>query len=185
MTNPTTDLLRVVELVESAIAAEGTMHEPSRVDAAKEAAYALVREHGRTLLEAMRDAERSTERRALLWLAGNDCGMSSQAICHHMLGLPSDGSYPHDPSDLGRCLRMLELFPEWKPRMPEMATYSPEWAALAARWDELAAMMDAEVGINWTKGKRAPETFKAMRAAIDAARQQENRGGMTDDRPPL
>lgn len=66
MTNPTTDLLRVVELVQSVIAAEGNMHQPPRVEAAKEAAFALVREHGRTLLEAMRDAERYRALRELL-----------------------------------------------------------------------------------------------------------------------
>ena len=30
-------------------------------------------------------------------------------------------SYPSDPADLGRCLRLLREIPEWAPRMPEMA----------------------------------------------------------------
>ena len=112
----------------------------------------------------------SIERRALLWLAGGDSGASSEAICHHMLGMESDGSFPWDPSDLGRCLRLLELFPEWKPRIREMARYSPHWAALVARWDELAEMMADEVGIDWSKGRRAPRTHAAMKDAIDQAR---------------
>lgn len=121
-----------------------------------------------------RDGER-LERRALLWLAGGDSGMSSKAICHHMLGMKCDRSYPLDPSDLGRCLRMLELFPEWKARIGEMASYSPQWAGLAARWDELAAMMADEVGIDWSKGREASRTYAAIDAAIAAA-DRENHG---------
>ncbi len=111
-------------------------------------------------------AAQTTERRALLWLAGRDSGLSSQAIAYHMLGLSSNGNYPLDPSDLGRCLRMLELFPEWKPRISEMASYSKCWAGLCASWDALAAMMADEVGIDWSKGRNAPKTYQAMQAAM-------------------
>lgn len=123
-------------------------------------------------LEAARE-DASIERRALLWLAGGDSGMSSKAICYHMLGMKSDGSFPLDPSDLGRCLRLLELFPEWKPRIGEMARYSPYWAALVERWDELAEMMADEVGIDWSKGKRAPRTYAAMKDTIDRAMKEQ------------
>ena len=117
----------------------------------------------------------SIARRALLWLAGGDSGMSSKAICYHMLGIKSDGSFlPLDPSDLGRCLRLLELFPEWKPRMGEMARYSAQWAALVERWDELAEMMADEVGIDWSKGKGAQRTYAAMKDAIYQARGKES-----------
>lgn len=128
-------------------------------------------------LEAARE-DVSIARRALLWLSGGDSGMSSEAICYHMLGMKSDGSFPLDPSDLGRCLRLLELFPEWKPRMGEMARYSAQWAALVERWDELAEMMADEVGIDWSKGERAPRTYAAMKDAmkdaIDQARGKES-----------
>ena len=129
-------------------------------------------------LEAARE-DVSIARRALLWLAGGDSGMSSEAICYHMLGMKSDGSFPNfplDPSDLGRCLRLLELFPEWKPRMGEMARYSAQWAALVERWDELAEMMADEVGIDWSKGERAPRTYAAMKDAINQARGKESGG---------
>lgn len=127
----------------------------------------------RAALEAAR-GDVSIERRALLWLAGGDSGMSSKAICYHMLGMKSDGIFPSYPSDLGSCLRLLELFPEWKPRMGEMARYSAQWAALVERWDELAEMMADEVGIDWSKGKRAPRTYAAMKDAIDQARGKES-----------
>ncbi|GAB2620251.1 hypothetical protein [Novilysobacter erysipheiresistens] len=115
--------------------------------------------------------ETTLDRRALVWLSGRDSGSSSKAILHHMLGMESEGDHPWDPADLGRCLRLLELFPEWKPRITEMARYSRQWASLALRWDELADMMWGEVGIDWSKGKSAPRTYSAMKAAIDAAQE--------------
>lgn len=111
---------------------------------------------------------RDTNRIALDWLLNSDdTGLSSKAIARHMLGLPEGGygawAYPCDPGDLGRCLRLLVNIPEWKPRIHEMASHGPIWAALVARWDDLAASMEAEVGIDWTKGKSAPRTYELMR----------------------
>jgi hypothetical protein len=104
------------------------------------------------------------------WLSSNDTGISSKAIATHMSGgTVRDGwgwGYPHDPDDLGRCLRLLELFPDWKPRMREMAARSPGWAGLVARWDEVAKSMADEVGISWEKGKSAPLTYDLMKTAI-------------------
>jgi len=57
-----------------------------------------------------------------------------------MMGVKSDGSYPSDGGDLGRCLWLLELIPEWKPRLPEMGAVNAYWAALVANWDELAKL---------------------------------------------
>lgn len=109
----------------------------------------------------------SIQERVIKWLLSGDTGSSSKAICAHMIGSGSgDGySYPSDPSDLGRCLRLLELIPEWKPRIAEMAQYSPGWAGLLAEWDVLTELMANEVGIHWEKGKSAPETYKAMKLA--------------------
>lgn len=107
-------------------------------------------------------------RAALDWITSDDTGLSSQAIWTHMTGGANwpwgYPHYPHDPSDLGRCLRLLEAVPEWKPRIAEMAERGPEWAALVARWDELAASYALE-----EPTRRAPITYAAMRAAIDEA----------------
>lgn len=105
-------------------------------------------------------------RRAIEWMLSDDTGLSSKAICAHMLGLePEDTSYPSDPTDLGRCLRLMELIPEWKPRIKEMANYGPGWAGQIEVWDELNNTMTNEVGIDWSKGKKAAETYKAMKLA--------------------
>ena len=105
--------------------------------------------------------------RVISWLLSGDTGSSSEAICAHMTGKGTyyGHSYPSDPSDLGRCLRLLELVPEWKPRIAEMAKYSPGWAGLVAEWDKLTNLMTNEVGIHWEKGESAPATYKAMKLA--------------------
>ena len=109
-------------------------------------------------------------RQLVAWFASDDTGMSSEAIARHMTGMPLRYEWcaPSDPADLGRCLRLLELFPEWKPRITQMAQHGGEWASLVPHWDELAQMMADEVGIDWSKGKRAPKTYEAMRGHLAA-----------------
>ena len=110
----------------------------------------------------------NTDNRVITWILSGDTGSSSKAICAHMTGARnSEGySYPCDPSDLGRCLRLLEHFPEWKPRMSEMVVYGTGWIGLVKKWDELSSLMADEVGISWEKGKRAEKTYDAMQQAI-------------------
>jgi hypothetical protein len=112
----------------------------------------------------------SETERALKWALGDDTGISSNTICAHMTGTKVDtkwgGGYPNDPSDLGRCLRLLMQFPSWQPRMIEMAKYGPGWSGLVKQWDALATSMEEEVGICWEKGTAAPKTFKMMKLAI-------------------
>lgn len=104
---------------------------------------------------------------ALKWLAGGDTGQSSKAICFHMTGTPCRyWDHPSDPDDLGRCLRLLDLIPEWKVRLPEMATRGPGWAGLVAHWSEIDAMMREEVGVDWKRGRNAERTYWAMKVAI-------------------
>jgi hypothetical protein len=112
--------------------------------------------------------------RAHAWVVGEDTGISSKAIWAKMMGTRRrDSCHPWDPDDLGRCLRLLEAVPEWKPRLSEMADVSPIWAALVARWDEIAQSMADEVGIDWSKSQSASRTYNMMRTIIDGASLQE------------
>lgn len=115
------------------------------------------------------------EQRVCDWIVGPDTGSSSTSIWRHMIGIryPSSRiSYPHDPADLGRCLRLLELFPEWKGRISEMDEAGDEWASLSDRWEELASSMSDEVGINWEKARSAPETYELMKTVLAEGRAQ-------------
>lgn len=63
------------------------------------------------------------EQRALFWALSGDTGTSSEALCGFMTGNPTGRWYtgpPSDSSDRGRCIRLLELIPEWIARLPEM-----------------------------------------------------------------
>lgn len=101
--------------------------------------------------------------KVIAWFSGGDTGMSSKALAAHMTTGKCDGSYPSDPADLGRCLRLLEMFSEWKPRIGEMAKYGGVWRAYADRWEDMAQSMRDEVGIDWSKGRSAEKTYDLMR----------------------
>ncbi|MDP3909346.1 MAG: hypothetical protein Q8Q14_03060 [Gemmatimonadales bacterium] len=109
-------------------------------------------------VESLRRWRREIEARAGAglagWLAGGDTGLSSLALVAHLAGGEMRavarargggiGSYPHDGDDLGRCLRLLDVAPELRERLPSMAGVSPAWAALVSRWDEMEALYREE-----------------------------------------
>lgn len=65
--------------------------------------------------------------RALFWALSDDTGKSSKAIAKHMLGYPGDWSAPpSDADDRGRCIRLLELVPEWIEPLSEMVRYDAQ-----------------------------------------------------------
>lgn len=67
---------------------------------------------------------RDIEGRALFWALAGDTGISSEALAAHMSGYPNTRMMPpSDSSDRGRCIRLLELIPEWIPRLKEMVQY--------------------------------------------------------------
>lgn len=113
-------------------------------------------------------------RRAVLWSVSDDTGLSSKTIWAHMMAgmAPERGAdYPRDVSDLGRCLRLLDRVPEWKPRIQEMAKYGKYWAALVERWDELAAMYAAEMLAH--SGRTAPKTYAMMKSIFQGVKYEQ------------
>ena len=117
---------------------------------------------------SMPGADKSIAERGEAWLLNGRVGLSSKAIYYHMTGrVPEDGyNYPRDPGDLNRCLMLLDLIPEWASRMPEMAAHSKQWAALALNWSEITGCFFKEVGLNWSHGQRAPETYALMKKVM-------------------
>ena len=109
---------------------------------------------------------KTLERRVISWLLSDDTGASSLSICAHMLGEPCEGYAPSDCSDLGRCLRLLDLVPEWTPRLHEMATYGPDWKGLIDQWEQIVHLYHNEGGVPFNERPRSPETYRAMKLAI-------------------
>lgn len=98
------------------------------------------------------------------WINGHDTGLSSKTLWYFMMGRDFSllGWYgpaaPLDPSDFGRCYRLLLLAPEWRARMPEMAAVKG-WARLAPAWEELTALFLKE---RKRKDGNAPKLYKRM-----------------------
>lgn len=90
--------------------------------------------------------------RELEWLRGHDTGVSSLTIFsvfsekHGAAALASarHADAPYDPSDFGRCYRLLKLFPEWRARIGEVAVRYQGWSGLIGAWAELEALYDEE-----------------------------------------
>lgn len=109
------------------------------------------------------------DNRPLRWIVGRDTGMSSKAIWAHMMGVQEGDIsqfYPGDASDFGRCIRLLDLMPEWKERLPEMARYGHVWAALVSNWPILV-----ETHANNPSGGAL---YELMRQIIDPAQKAQN-----------
>lgn len=105
----------------------------------------------------------------LKWLFGKDIGASSEALAAEYFGIEMEHySHPRDPSDLGRCLRLIALVPEIRACVDSLAKKSDEWKALAPIWDKLANTMEKEVGIDWSKGRIANNTWNLMQALRNA-----------------
>jgi hypothetical protein len=79
------------------------------------------------------------------WWNGYDAGVSSKTIVYALTGrTTSPTNVPLDPDDFGRCYRLLQRFPEFRPRLGEVARKFPEWKGLVAHWDELSALYEEE-----------------------------------------
>ena len=70
---------------------------------------------------------KSIEQRALFWALAGQTGTSSKAIAKHMTGFSSEQPLgfmpPSDMDDRRRCIRLLELIPEWLLRLGELHKY--------------------------------------------------------------
>jgi hypothetical protein len=103
------------------------------------------------------------------WISSNDTGVSSKTIWAVMMNCVNtedagafDYDIPHDPEDFGRCYRLLEAVPEWKPRLFEVARAFPKWGPLVREWNHLSALYASE----YRRGE-CHELWEAMRALDD------------------
>ena len=102
------------------------------------------------------------------WAISGDAGISSKTIILVLRGVDLLGttppSPPHDPSDFGRCLRMLQQFHWLRPFLPMVAAKYPEWSGLIAHWNELEAEY---VAADESGTGQAPEMYRRMRELLE------------------
>jgi hypothetical protein len=63
------------------------------------------------------------EYRVMFWALHGSVGSSSKSIAQHMATGIGEGMPPSDADDRSRCIKLLELVPEWLPRLDEMRKY--------------------------------------------------------------
>lgn len=83
------------------------------------------------------------------WWRGWDTGTSSKTIAAVLSGnaavlqIQRGLDAPHDTSDVGRCVRLLDLAEangkRWRGRLADVAAVCPAWAPLVDRWPEIEA----------------------------------------------
>lgn len=109
--------------------------------------------------------------KVMQWQANGHVGVSSATMASIAMGMskPFYGSYfgaPHDPSDMFRCMSLLESIPEIRDHFPAIAEKVPEFRGIIEHWDELVAVMNREcIGERW----RAPEAYRMIQELRDAA----------------
>ena len=126
----------------------------------------------------------SEEQRVILWFMMGEVGISSKTIVYALSGIKRESyvmrgevilhydraafDVPWDPSDFRRCHLLLELFPEWRPRLREVAEKFPAWRPFVNAWGELEALYEEE---SRREDGNAPKLYARMKELIREARQ--------------
>lgn len=130
---------------------------PHQMNAVIEAANLIVRVFNQPIREAQPNMGLQN------WLESHDTGASSLAIVYrlygHGRGSQNSKAHPLDPSDFGRCHRLLEAVPQARTQFCEMRDVSEVWARLVEHWEELTALYLEEL----PSGK-APKLYARMKA---------------------
>lgn len=108
---------------------------------------------------------KQTVSQLLVWALGDDTGTSSETIVRIALGLEEmrglhSFDAPHDPSDFGRCYRLIQKFPELRKKLPLVGRKCKAFAPMVKRWDDLSALWEEESN-NGTG--RAPKLYALMK----------------------
>lgn len=116
------------------------------------------------------------------WWRGNDTGLSSRYIAAVLSGSDAlwqvtEVAAPHDTSDVGRCVRLLDLAAangcNWRDPlvMRKLALLGSCWAPLVDRWPEVEAAYHEDVAAQtaWNKAhptyRHIPGESKRAKAA--------------------
>jgi hypothetical protein len=117
--------------------------------------------------------------RIILWFLFGQVGISSASICYALSGIKLETYFPtgenneygirtsdmhffppSDPSDFHRCMLLLELIPEWRARLPEVAVKFPRWKPIVDAWDELEYLYEQE---RHNEDGKAPKLYARMK----------------------
>ena len=99
------------------------------------------------------------DQRAIDWILSGDTGTSSETIWGVMMGGTkiSFADIPYDPSDFGRCYRLLKKIPEWAVRLSEVADAFPKWEPFVGAWPDLE-----RIWIEESPSRNCPKLYALM-----------------------
>lgn len=97
------------------------------------------------------------------WLADGERGLSSEAMCKRLYGLPENAGsdHPHDPADLRRCVTFLRETNSF-PLISRMEDVSPYWAVLVRNWDRLMQIYHADCAEETGYARKTYEFMKDL-----------------------
>lgn len=92
------------------------------------------------ILKLQRNNKKSIHTKYLQAIDSDDMGVSSKAMLYAFIGEENNSKWgnstPCDPSDFGRCHRLLERFPEFQSQMHKMNKFD-NWKKLVQNWDRM------------------------------------------------
>jgi len=111
----------------------------------------------------------------LQWFISGRVGLSSKAMASAIAEIECDKkNHPLDPDDLNRCLLFLSNVPEARAYLNKVSVLSEYWEVLIKRFDEVEKCFINEAGLNWSKAKSAPKTYKLMDQIFDPIDKKNN-----------
>ncbi|SAL01580.1 hypothetical protein AWB80_08158 [Caballeronia pedi] len=99
----------------------------------------------------MKSLSTKAQRKLGNWLLSGDTGVSSETMAAIALGATSlggkhhyRGDAPHDPSDFGRCYRLVINVPEIREFFPRIAKKVKPFAGILREWDDLVRIYERD-----------------------------------------
>lgn len=113
----------------------------------------------RRMSETQKTSSANLDNRMIIWIRHCNRGISSEVIFETLSGnllLDDDWGYstPQDAGDFKRCYELLQLIPEWRTRLNEVAEKHPHWKLIVEHWGELESLFKEALN-----DKTAPNPF--------------------------
>lgn len=111
-------------------------------------------------INAAIDSPLTVRERAKKWRASKDVGNSSIVIYDLFMGIVEPKrmrTFPNTYDAFSKCIILLKMVPEWRPRLEEVAAVYPRWKIFVENWKTLEKL--------YSKGND-PESVKKVEAKL-------------------
>ena len=86
------------------------------------------------------------------WFRGSDTGVSSETMAAIALGAEKGRfNAPYDPSDFGRCYRLVQKVPAIRNAFDRIGKLEPCFAGILLNWDELCGLYERDLHTGQSK----------------------------------